>query len=688
MNTDVDSVNGASVTAASSGTATNLANGVDTEVDGVSSASITASSSGTAANRANGVDTDTGGVNSATVTAASSGTATNRANSVDTDADGVNGATVTAASSGTATNRAYGVSTQTDGVKSASVTAANAGNATTNTNGVNTDTQGTTKATLNTRSSSVAQGTAALPGGNAPLDHASPSQGAQATAGLTAQSAPSVLLPTSSLFTIDPGSNARYLVATDPEFTNHENWLSSDYLLNALEMDPTRIQKRLGDGYYEQRLIRDQIAALTGYRFLGDYHSDDAQYADLMNAGAAFADEYKLRPGVALTSDQMAQLTNDIVWLVTQRVQLPDGSTTTALMPKVYLAPREGDLAANGDLLGGHNGTLISARDVDLALSGDLNNSGTIAGRNMVDISAQNLNNSGRIQGDIALIDARQDINIDGGSIAANTGMALQAGGDINIASTLHSAANEIDGNEIDGNSFSLQGIDRVAGLYVSDEAGNLLVSAGGAINLSAAELHNIGSGVTQLTAGSDINLDTLEVGQRHELNWDANNYHHQSHSEEIGSVITGGGAINLTAGQDINLRAATVDAQSALALNAIGGDITLEAGQRTESLAEGHSSSSGGLFSSKTKVTRTHNASTQALASELGGQTVSLISGEDIRVSGANIVADQALGMHAGGNLTLDAEQNTLSNSHFSRSKKVACSVVGLALTSVANGR
>ncbi|WP_234667820.1 hemagglutinin repeat-containing protein [Halomonas sp. TD01] len=142
-------------------------------------------------------------------------------------------------------------------------------------------------------------------------------------------------------------------------------------------------------------------------------------------------------------------------------------------------------------------------------------------------------------------------------------------------------------------------------------------------------------------------------------------------HSEEIGSVITGGGAINLTAGQAINLRAATVDAQSALALNAIGGDITLEAGQRTESLAEGHSSSGGGLFSSKTKVTRTHNASTQALASELGGQTVSLISGEDIRVSGANIVADQDLGMHAGGNLTLDAEQNTLSNSHFSRSKK-----------------
>ncbi|CAN0180702.1 unnamed protein product, partial [Ectocarpus sp. 12 AP-2014] len=460
-------------------------------------------------------------------------------------------------------------------------------------------------------------------------------------------------------------------------FTDYRQWLSSDYLLSALSYDPAYTQKRLGDGFYEQQLIRDQVAALTGYRFLGNYRSDDAQYADLMNAGVAFAHEHKLRPGIALSASQTALLTNDIVWLVTQTVQLPDGSTTTALMPKVYLAPRKGDLAASGELLGGHNGTLISARDIDLALSGNLNNSGTIAGRKMVDISAQNLNNSGHIQGDIALIDARQDINIDGGSIAANTSMALRAGGNINIASTFHSAT-----NKVDGNTFSLQGIDRVAGLTVSGEAGNLLANAGGAINLTAAELHNIGSGVIQLTAGSDISLDTITIGHRHALNWNPNNYHHQSRSEEVGSVITGGGAVSLTAGQDINLRAATVNAQGALALNAIGGDITLETGQRTDSLAEGRQTRSRGLFSSRTRTTRTSNASTQALASELDGQTVSLISGEDIRVSGANIVADQDLGMHAGGNLNLEAAQNTDSDSHFSHTQKSGLFSGGFGLT------
>jgi hypothetical protein len=49
-------------------------------------------------------------------------------------------------------------------------------------------------------------------------------------------------------------------------------------------------------------------------------------------------------PGVALTEAQMAQLTSDIVWLVEQTVTLADGSTTTALVPQVYLRLRPGDL--------------------------------------------------------------------------------------------------------------------------------------------------------------------------------------------------------------------------------------------------------------------------------------------------------------------------------------------------------
>lgn len=69
------------------------------------------------------------------------------------------------------------------------------------------------------------------------------------------------------------------------------------------------------DGFYEQRLIREQIGQLTGRRFLENYSNDEQQYQALMSNGATFAQTHQLIPGAALTEAQVAQLTSDIVWL-------------------------------------------------------------------------------------------------------------------------------------------------------------------------------------------------------------------------------------------------------------------------------------------------------------------------------------------------------------------------------------
>ena len=111
------------------------------------------------------------------------------------------------------------------------------------------------------------------------------------------------------------------------------------------------MHKRLGDGFYEQRLIREQIAQLTGSRYLEGYDGDEAQYAALMTAGATFAQQYGLSPGVALSAEQMAQLTSDIVWLVEQSVTLPDGRSERVLVPQVYVRVRPGDIDGSGALL-------------------------------------------------------------------------------------------------------------------------------------------------------------------------------------------------------------------------------------------------------------------------------------------------------------------------------------------------
>jgi len=177
-------------------------------------------------------------------------------------------------------------------------------------------------------------------------------------------------IPDNHLFKTNP--NAHYWIETDPRFTDYQQWLSSDYMLDQLGMDPKATHKRLGDGFYEQQLVRDQIGQLTGRRFLEGYANDENQYRGLLEAGATFAKTWQLRPGVALSAEQMARLTSDIVWLVERPITLPDGTSTTALVPQVYVRLQPEDL--NG------RGTLLSADRVDLNLNADLVNSGTIAG--------------------------------------------------------------------------------------------------------------------------------------------------------------------------------------------------------------------------------------------------------------------------------------------------------------------
>ncbi|MCT8345527.1 adhesin, partial [Photorhabdus kleinii] len=138
---------------------------------------------------------------------------------------------------------------------------------------------------------------------------------------------PNTRLPDNSLYTVQPGSDSHYLVETDPKFTQYKQWLGSDYMRQQLTHDPALVHKRLGDGFYEQRLVRDQITQLTGRRYLPGYNNDEAQFKALMDAGIAFGQQQQLTPGVALSPAQMALLTSDIIWLTNQTVTLPDGTT-------------------------------------------------------------------------------------------------------------------------------------------------------------------------------------------------------------------------------------------------------------------------------------------------------------------------------------------------------------------------
>jgi filamentous hemagglutinin len=449
-------------------------------------------------------------------------------------------------------------------------------------------------------------------------------------------SLPNTTVPSTSLFGIHAGPGG-YLIETDPRFTNRRQWLSSDYMLNSLGQDPNNILKRLGDGFYEQKLIREQVAQLTGYRFLEGYSKDEDQYTALMNAGVTFAKEYGLRPGIALTPAQMAQLTSDIVWLVEQTVTLPDGTTQQVLAPQVYVRVQPGDITGSGSVL--------SADRMMIKGKGDLTNSGTIAGRTLVSINADNINNlGGRIAGGSVALDATNDINNIGGTITAANSVSLKAGHDINIETTTSAQK---------GWLANKTNIDRVAGVYVTNPGGTLVASAGNDVNVIGGILSNKGpDSTTSITAGKNINLGTVTESSSRLSIFNAGTYHGDASSKETGSTIVGNGTVSLNAkGGDINARAATLDSGSGLLSLAATGDINIMSGVETHATMGAAQSTKKGFLKSTTNSVSGQSETTTSIGSRLSGQTIDLSAGRDINVVGSDI--------DARGDATLKAERN-----------------------------
>ncbi|MDQ1818183.1 hypothetical protein RBA41_33285, partial [Massilia sp. CCM 9210] len=70
----------------------------------------------------------------------------------------------------------------------------------------------------------------------------------------------------------------------------------------------------------EQRAFADQLINITGRNKLSGYENNEQAFKALMDSGVAYAKQFQLTPGVALSEQQMAQLTTDIVWMQEETV--------------------------------------------------------------------------------------------------------------------------------------------------------------------------------------------------------------------------------------------------------------------------------------------------------------------------------------------------------------------------------
>ena len=474
-----------------------------------------------------------------------------------------------------------------------------------------------------------------------------------------------VKLPDNSLYTVHPG-NKGWLVETDPQFADYRRWLSSDYMLQQLKLDTNHLHKRLGDGYYEQKLVNEQIHQLTGYRRLDGYKSDEEQFKALMDNGLTAAKTFGLTPGIALSAEQVARLTSDIVWMENRTVSLSDGSTQTVLAPKVYALARKGDLNTSGGL--------ISAEQVLLKLqNGNLTNSGTIAGRQAVLIQARNINSNGNIQADQIGLKAEKSINIDGGQVQAGRLLTAQAQ-NINLNGTTQTSGNERNGNTaID----HMAGIN-VAGSYteqVDNRAsdGILSLHADNDINLNAATISNqVKGGTTQITAGNNLNLGTIRTEHREAYGaLDDKNHRHVRQSAEVGSSIRTQNGAMLRAGNDLKIRQGELEADEGKTVLAAGRDVTISEGRQITELDAAVSGKSKGILSSTKTHDRYRFSHDEAVGSNIGGGKMIVAAGQDINVRGSNLISDNGTVLKAGNDIDISTAHNRYTGNEYHESKK-----------------
>ncbi|MEY0290982.1 hemagglutinin repeat-containing protein, partial [Providencia rettgeri] len=460
---------------------------------------------------------------------------------------------------------------------------------------------------------------------------------------------PKTQLPNNSLYTVKPGSDSQYLVETDPRFTNRKQWLSTDYMQKAMLSDTNQVHKRLGDGYYEQQLIKEQIIQLTGQRYLEGYSDDETQFKALMDNGITFAQQFNLRPGIALTPAQMALLTGDIVWLVEQTVTLPNGQTERVLVPQVYAKVKPGDLTGDG--------ALLSAQNMQLTVKDNAVNTGTLLTQGALELNANNLLNQGSVKGQDVTLSAQNNLTNLGGSIIGGDTITLTAKNDLRSETTLS------------GNDDN-RTINRVGGIYVQNDGGQLTLAAGRDVQLVATDIQNQGKdSQTTVSAGRDITLGTVTTTHTENADFGKNNTRQVSQQTDVGTQLQSHD-VTLNAGRDIQTTAAEVKADNALTLNA-GRDVAIQAGHADTHLTEHSQQSSGGLLSSSSRETHLDLKQREAVSSQLSGKTVDITAGHDVTVKGSNVMADNNLNVTAGNNITLTTEDELLNEQRWKKETK-----------------
>ncbi|HDR9587679.1 TPA: hemagglutinin repeat-containing protein [Burkholderia stabilis] len=418
-------------------------------------------------------------------------------------------------------------------------------------------------------------------------------------------------IPQGGLYRPNPAPNPTYLIETNPAFTRMNNFLSSDYYLNQIGVNPLTTEKRLGDGFYEQQLVRNQVTQLTGKAVLGQYTDLEGMYQSLMAAGAELSKSLNLPLGMSLSPQQVAALTTNVIIMQTETV-----GGQQVLVPVVYLAKADQQNA---------NGPLITAGNIDLKNTQVFTNSGTVKADTTLALQGKQIDNAfGALQsGGLMSLDTTGNVDLTSANVKAGS-LDLNAGNKL-ILDTATQKTHQV---SRDGATSDKTTLGPAANLNV---AGDASIKTGGDFQQNAGNL-NVGGNLTA-NVGGNWTLGVQQTGE-HKVVQRANGVSDTDLNSATGSTVSVGGKSAIGVGGDLTAQGAQLDFGQGGAI-AAKGNVTFGAASVTSTINANSSGDQGNRSYAETR-----HGSDQALTGTTvkGGDTLNVVSGKDINVIGSTI--------------------------------------------------
>lgn len=418
-------------------------------------------------------------------------------------------------------------------------------------------------------------------------------------------------IPQGGLYRPNSAPNPTYLIETNPAFTRMNNFLSSDYYLNQIGVNPLTTEKRLGDGFYEQQLVRNQVTQLTGKAVLGPYTDLQGMYQSLMLAGAEWSKSLNLPLGMSLSAQQVAALTTNVIIMQTETV-----GGQQVLVPVVYLAKADQQNA---------NGPLITAGNIDLKNTQVFTNSGTVKADTTLALQGKQIDNAfGALQsGGLTSLDTTGNVDLTSANVKAGS-LDLNAGNKL-ILDTATQTTHQV---SRDGATSDKTTLGPAANLNV---AGDASIKTGGDFQQNAGNL-SVG-GNLNANIGGNWNLGVQQTGE-HKVVQRANGVSDTDLNSATGSTVNVGGKSAIGVGGDLTAQGARLDFGQGGTV-AAKGNVTFGAASTTSTINANSSGDQGNRSYAETR----HGAD-QALTGTTvkGGDTLNVVSGKDINVIGSTI--------------------------------------------------